>query len=212
MRTLLLLLCSLTILFASCQPKVVGKGPWVQKIDSEELSKIVINFSTKMKIDKHLELEDSWATYDDYITKMYLKYSSQRLLTVYDARLLVVELVEELLTRLNNNEIISYELSDFPFTADNLDVQIIFESFHGLYVDPLYVGCIWLKNGCTHFYAFDSKNPTLIKNDWKDHRSEPYSKSRMLALLKKEADLPYIQSEPKNYDLFEETDFKKIDF
>ena len=52
--------------------EIGGVGPWVKKIDSEELSRIVINFSTKMKIEKHLELEDSWAAYDDYITKLCL--------------------------------------------------------------------------------------------------------------------------------------------
>ena len=80
MRYFVILLMFLTTIFASCQRKVVGTGPWVKKIDSEELSKIVINFSVKMKIDKHLELEDSWAEYDDYITCLCLQYSSQRLL------------------------------------------------------------------------------------------------------------------------------------
>src|SRR5205085_1310811 len=97
MRKLAILWMFLSAILTSCQPKVVGEGPWVKKIDSEELSSIIINFSTKMKIDKHLELEDSWASYNDYILKICLTYSSQRLLTVYDARLLMVEVVEELL-------------------------------------------------------------------------------------------------------------------
>jgi hypothetical protein len=193
MRNVAILWMFLAAVLTSCQPEVVGTGPWVKKIDSEELSRIVINFSTKMKIDKHLELEDSWAAYDDYIIKMCLRYTSQRLLTVYDARLLMVELVEELLYRLNNNSVISFELDHFPFTADDLDIRINFESFYGRWIDEQYVGLAWLQAGCVHFYAFDRKDPSLNGIDWDHDRFEPYTKSRELALIKKQADLPYIE-------------------
>ncbi|CUI15708.1 conserved putative secreted protein [Candidatus Protochlamydia naegleriophila] len=182
------LVCTAILVLTSCQTKTVGDGPWVKKIDSEELSKIVISFSAKMKIDKHLELEDSWAAYDDYIKKLCLQYSSQRLLTVYDARLLMVELVEELLYRINNHSLISFELEHFPFTADDLDVKINFESFYGRYIDEQYVGLAWLQAGCVHFYAFDRKDQSI---DWSHDRFEPYTKSRELALIKREVDLPF---------------------
>lgn len=188
-RLVLALMLFVALLISGCRPGVKGSGPWVKKIDSEELSKIVINFSVKMKREKHLELEDSWAAYDDYLTKICLQYSSQRLLTVYDARLLIVEVVEDFLYRLNNNDIVSYELDHFPFTARDLDVKINFESYYGRYVDELYVGLAWLKGGCVHFYAFDRKDDGI---DWSHERFEPYSKSRELALLKRQADLPYV--------------------
>ncbi len=195
MRIVMILLIFSAALLTSCQPAMEGTGPWVKKIDSEEISKIVINFSTKMKIDKHLELEDSWAAYDDYITKICLQYSSQRLLTVYDARLLMVELVEEFLYRLNNNTIVSYELDHFPFSADDIDVKITFESYYGRYIDEQYVGMAWLQAGCVHFYAFDRKDVSLNGIDWDHHRFEPYTKSRELALIKKQADLPFTNPE-----------------
>lgn len=193
MRYAAILLMVFTALLMSCTPKVVGEGPWVKKIDSEALSTIVINFSTKMKIDKHLELEDSWAAYDDYIKKICLQYSSQRLLTLYDARLLMVELVEEFLDRLNNNTVVSFELDHFPFTADDLDVKINFESYYGRFIDEQYVGLVWLQAGCVHFYAFDRKDPSYNGIDWDHDRFEPYTKSRELALIKKAADMPYIE-------------------
>lgn len=193
MRKFAILWMLLTAIVTGCQPTVVGDGPWVKKIDAEELSRIVINFSTKMKIDKHLELEDSWAAYNDNILKICLKYSSQRLLTLYDARLLMVEVVDEFLWRLNNNTIVSFELDHFPFTADDLDVQINFESYYGRYIDELYIGLAWLQAGCVHFYAFDRKDPSLNGIDWDHYRFEPYTKSRELALIKKLSDIPYIE-------------------
>lgn len=193
MRHIAILWMFLAAILTSCQTKIVPKGPWVKKIDSEAISTIIINFATKMKIDKHLELEDSWAAYEDYITRLCLQFSSQRTLTVYDARLLMVELVEDLLYRLNNNEIVSFELDHYPFTANDLDVKINFESFYGRYIDELYVGLVWLQAGCVHFYAFDRKDTELNGTDWDHHRFEPYTKSRELALIKKQADLPYIE-------------------
>ncbi len=176
------------LIMSGCRPGVEHEGPWVKKIYSEEFSRLVINFSRKMKAEKHLELEDSWVAYDDYVTKICLKYSSQRLLTVYDARLILVELVEDFLYRLNNNDIISFELDHYPFTAMDLDVKLNFESYYGLYCDELYIGLAWLQAGCVHFYAFDRKDDKI---DWSHDRFEPYAKSRELALLKKQADLPY---------------------
>lgn len=176
------------MMLTSCQPTTAPSGPWIKKIHSEEFSRLVINFSTMLKEEYGLELEDSWIAYDDSVKKFCLKYSSQRLLTVYEARLLIVELVEEFLYRLNNHALISYELDRFPFSANDLDVQINFESFFGHFVDPLYIGLLWLQCGCVHFYAFDIKDPNI---DWNHDRFEPYFKSRELALLKKEADIPF---------------------
>ena len=190
MRSLVLtLMLFAAMIISGCRPGVKTGGLMVKKIYSEEMSSIVINFSVKMKREKHLELEDSWIAYDDYIKKICLQYSSQRLLTVYDARLVMVELVEDFLYRLNNNEIISFELDHFPFTANDLDVKLNFESYYGRYIDELYVGLAWLKGGCVHFYAFDRKDDGI---DWSHDRFEPYSKSRELALIKRAADLPYV--------------------
>lgn len=191
-KFLIKFLC-LAIIIMGCQKVTVpaGAGVWVKKIDSEEISRIVINFSRKMKQEHFIELEDSRVEYNDFVKKIYLEYSSQKLLTVYDARLLMVELVEEFLYRLNNNTIVSFELERFPFTADDIEVKINFESFYGRYIDELYVGLAWLKCGCVYFYAFDIKDETGI--DWSHDRWEPYFKSRELALLKKEADMPFLE-------------------
>jgi hypothetical protein len=195
-RLTLWLICASILILTSCQKKVVVSEPEVKKIDSEELSKIIINFSAKMKIDKHLELEDSWASYEDYIKKLYLRYSSQRLVTLYDARLIMVELVEELLYRINNHSILSYELEHFPFTADDLDIKINFESFYGRYIDEQYIGLVCLQDGGVHFYAFDHKDQSI---DRFHDRFEPYTKSRELALIKRDIDLPFIDTSDSIY-------------
>lgn len=189
--------CALfALILVGCHSKHIEEIPMTSNIHSEELSRIVINFSTKMKIDKHLELEDSSVFYDDSVLKISVQYSSTRLLTVYDARLLIVEVVDELLWRLNNNNIVKRELAHFPFTAADLDVKITFENYYGIHIDDLYVGTLWLQDGLVYYYAFDCRDSTYLGIDWEHHRLEPYYKSRELALIKKEADLPYVEQIP----------------
>lgn len=165
------------------------------EVDSEELSRLVINFALKMKVEKHLELEDSWSESHDSLDRMTLRFSSQRLLTVYDARLLLVEVVEEFLSRLNQNSILRHQLWKTPFEAGDLDVKINFESYYGRYIDEKYVGCVWLNQGMVYFYAFDAKDHSYNGIDWRHFRIEPYAKSRELALLKREADLGEMSGE-----------------
>jgi hypothetical protein len=192
MRIFTSLIMLFIAILTSCQTGTVGEGPWVKKVDSEEASRLVIFFSNEMKERFGLELEDSRMTYDDDIRRFYLEYSSQKLMTVYDARLMLVELVEEFLRRVNNHSVLSFELECFPLTARDVEVKINFESFYGLYADPLYVGQVWLNCGCVRFYAFDRKNNDI---DWDHHRFEPYFKSRELALIKKEADTPALDKD-----------------
>jgi hypothetical protein len=181
------------LILASCQIRTIGIGSWIKKIDAEEASRLMLNFAAKMKREQRLDLEDSRLVYNDYIKKWYIEFSSQRLVTMCEARLLLVTVVEEFLYRINNHSLLSFEVEQFPFTASNLDIKINFESFHGLYVDPLYIGQIWLKCGCAYYYAFDRKVQDI---DWSHDRWEPYFKSRELALLKQEADIPFTEPLP----------------
>lgn len=181
-------------LLSGCREKIITEGPLVQKIDTIELSSIVLNFSAKVGANCNLFLEDSYAAYDDDIKKICLRYSSQKLLTLAEARLLIVELTEEFLDLLNSAPPLTFEFGQLPLTPQHLDIRINFESFYGKYCDEQYIGLIWLQTSCVHFYAFDRKD---IKLDFDHHRTEPYFKSKEVALIKKEADAPYIEMESR---------------
>lgn len=193
MRILIATLALFTIsILGSCRVVPDKSNPPHEAIDSEELSRLVINYSATLGDVCGLTLEDSRIVYCEEIKKIYLEYASQDLLTMCEARLLMVEVVEGFLSRLNNHTVLSFEVERFPFTADDLQVIINFESYYGMFVDPLYIGLIWLQNGCVRYYAFDIKN---FDADWSHQRFEPYFKSRELALLKKEADIPFEERE-----------------
>lgn len=166
---------------------------WERTVDVPEVSKLVAFFAAEMYDKYRLELEDSCVLRDaKSIYRFYLSFSSQRLITLCEARLLLVEVADEFLNRVNSHSILGFQLDHSPLTGEDVDFNINFESFFGLYVDPLYIGKIMLWEGMSYFYAFNIKNPDA---DWSNQKFEPYFKSRELALAKKEADMAYSKGE-----------------
>ena len=53
MRSWALVIMIFAACLTSCQPTTIGDGPLVQKIDSEEASRLVLHFSSKMKKKTH---------------------------------------------------------------------------------------------------------------------------------------------------------------
>lgn len=197
-RNLVILLILVSL--AGCGPKTPIRDDWMEwerswstweGVDAPEISRLVAIFSAKMKHEERLDLENSFAIIEDgFIQKMYLEYSTQRLLTLSETRLLMVTIVDGFLDLLNRHTELSFQLSHFPFTSADLDVTLNFESYFGLYVDPLYMGRVYLRNGCVYYYAFDIKN---INADWWHQKTEPYLKSREFALFKQMAEMPYTE-------------------
>jgi hypothetical protein len=144
-----------------------------------------------LRHEKHLRLEDSRVFYTDTINTVRMEFTSQDVLEVREARFLIVDVVEGLLAELNKNHVIAPQFVKYPLTPDQLEIYINFESFHGIFVDPYYVGYVMLENGTTHFWAFDVKENG--RNIW-DYRVEPYEKSREFTVYEREAE-----------DLFEKT-------
>lgn len=186
MRTLALI-CSL--LFSGCTTVYHQSNP-VKVIDSEEMTWIVQKVMTKYKHaeGRRLKLEHSSTLYDKNIRGLRLEISSQEILEVNQARDLFVDLVEDFLKEINTNPIISNELSSYPFTPDQLDIAINFESFFGIYVDPFYVGCVEMKCGMVRYSAFDMKD--RYWHSWHS-RVEPYSKTREISILERAAEKDY---------------------
>lgn len=155
-------------------------------IDSSEMTYIVQRQMAKYRHEKtrRLRLEHSRFEYSTGTPYMHLEMSSQSILEVKEARYLLVDFVEDLLKGINLNPIIAAQLPS-TFTADQLDIEINFESYLGEYVDPFYVGCIELKCGMAYYYAFDLKDEN--RYSWHS-RVEPYATSREVATLERAAE------------------------
>lgn len=156
--------------FWNSEPTIVSLK---KKIDSQSAVNLVIEYSQKLEREHHLFLEDSNFYYDNEILCIELDYSTQDLLTIKEARRILVEMVQDLMERLNEDEVLADKLK-YPFKAKRLQIYIDCQSFFGLYVDPFYVSWIILENGKSYFYAFDLKNHGY---DFWHSRIEPFFKS-----------------------------------
>lgn len=174
----LLLLCGCTVRHYSAPVKV---------INSEEMTWIIAKVAEKWKHQRgqRLKLEHSATHYNQTgITSLRVELSSQEILEVNKARDLFVDFVEDLLREINSNPIISNQLAASPFTANQLNIEINFESFYGIYVDPFYIGCICLGDGMVRYGAFDMKDEYW--HSWHS-RVEPYTKTREISMLERAA-------------------------
>ncbi|MCB1114128.1 MAG: hypothetical protein KDK62_05165 [Chlamydiia bacterium] len=158
------------------------------RIDAEEFSRTVIRFSTYLKREKGLQLEDSRLYYTDCAERLRLVYSTQKIIDLCAARELLVDVVEGFLEELNSNSITRSDLCDNYFTADNLEVYINFESYYTEYVDPFMVAWIVMDQGLATYYMGTLKQ--WYYDRW-HNRVEPYYKSLQFVEAQREADMIY---------------------
>jgi hypothetical protein len=167
------------------------KDEWSVAIDEAETVHAIQHYLAYLRHEKHLRLENACVWYRDNINSVRMEFTSQDVLEVREARFLLVDLVEGLLAELNRNPVIAPSLVTFPLMPEHLEIYINFESYHGLYVDPYYVGYIKLENGEASYLAFDIKAPG--RNNW-DFRTESYAKSREFTVYEREAEKLFKES------------------
>lgn len=181
-------------LIGCCKEKSMYEDRFIKEIDTDDLSSMVIGFATELSHQRnHLFLEQAYVVYNKPETKIRLEFSSQGILTMGEARHLLVDIVEGLLDRINDTALAAEVLPN-PFTADNLEIYIDLQSFHGEFVDPFYVGWIVLEKGHAFYYAFTLKNQDL---DFWHVRQEPYFKSRSFTMFERAAEENYQRNRPK---------------
>lgn len=178
----------------------------------EEVSRAVIDYSTRMRYEKHIRFEDSTTYFHipppppPYIAEppkppvidlIKVIYSSQAILELEEGRAFFVDVVEGLLQELNKSAAIKSRMENGSVSADDLEIYISFESFYMEYVDPTDVVWIVLKKGIVTMYMGSIKDVTRNKDFW-DQRIEPYYKSKQFVMLEREADVMYRPAPQKN--------------
>gem|GEM_PF-3600675 len=193
MRKLLMFL-SLSFAAFSCA-RVAPPPPPTKLVSASEITwiteKVMAKWENQEK--RRLKLEHSELRYTGNRLTFRLELSSQAILEVCEARSLFADFIEDLLREINTDPIVSGELTDYPFTAEQLHVDINFESFFGKYVDPFYIGYIEMRRGMVRYYAFDQKDRERYM--W-HARCEPYWKTRELAAIQRETRRQFIEQNP----------------
>lgn len=155
-----------------------GRTP---NINNEEAISTVQQFSEKMKYEKALFLEDSVVYYETAIHRFRLDFSTQAILTLPEARELIVDVADDFLSFLNGNPELMFARGEF--TECDLEIYINAQSFYGYYNDVNRVGLITLRNGISHFFSFATLDPD--RDHWKK-REEFFWQSRAIVEAQRE--------------------------
>ena len=160
-------------------------------VDADEIIYALNTWVETINVDRKHQIifEDSRIFYnDEYIEKFWLKFVTQDIVDIWQARKIITEIVEGWVERFNHDPRLYVNALDNELSPANIDVTIIFESWEGLYIDPLYVASINLQDGMVYYYAYDVFDPSL---DVWHQRVEPYNKTRLLADAKMRATIPW---------------------
>lgn len=159
------------------------------KKDSDPFTDVVLRYSTALKYEKNLNLEDSFVCYENGKAKsVRMDFISQDVISLCEARFLLVDLVEGFLKEINRTRDAVGESVKGHFSPDDLEIYIHYECDYVGYVDTAYIGWIRLKDGISVFYAGDIDSYT---QDFWHSRQEPYSKSLEIATVMRDSEAAY---------------------
>lgn len=167
--------------------------PWVEKIEVNPFSEVIIPYALELRKEKRLRFEDSEVFYDEYVQRFRVVFSTQLILELCEARELMVDVVEGLLERMNNNPWVVESFNHQPITADDLELYFSYETYYVEYIDPTFIAWMSLTDGYVRFY--DGVLKDFTKDFW-DARIEPYAKSLEFVRIAREAEENYKLAHP----------------
>jgi hypothetical protein len=187
MRSLFILFLALSL--TGCQLVHRIRTDETKKIDSNPFTDVTLRYATALKYEKNLNLEDSFVCFEEGKAKtVRLDFTSQDIISLCQARFLLVDLVEGFLKELNRAEEALTQNPKGHFTANDLEIYIHYDSDYVDYVDTAYIGWIRLKDGVSVFYAADIGS---YSQDFWQSRQEPYEKSLEIATVMRDAESDY---------------------
>lgn len=177
----------------------------VLSIHAEEITAIVQDYSVELKNYKHLYLQHANTYYNEEgIHTIQLRYISQDLLELCEARKLIIDVSEGMLDQLNCNPLLVPEFTNHAFYPFNLEIYISFESYFAKYVDPFYVKWITMEDAKIAFYMADvNDNDKLC---W-HARKEAYNTSRDIVFYQRLAEDKFKAEHEPNRSVFSDKRF-----
>lgn len=173
-------------------PNPFAPRPLDTAINVEEITYLVENVTVNLRHRKHLYLQHAVSYFYDSVQSLRLEFVCSDVIDLTKARELLVDTVEDLLAALNQDPLISSQFEQYPLTADRLEIYIDYDSFYGLFVDPIRVAWTGMIDGIVSFYYFDLKDPEDDCWHWK---KEFYKTTRELVVYRRSAERRYQESQ-----------------
>lgn len=136
--------------------------PYVQRTVMTQ----VVPYSLELRALYNVNLQRSTVQIRDGELLIWLDFETMNIMTIDDARDLVVNLTEGLLARLNQQQVLRDLTPNGEITEYNLFINIRFDSWFAVHIDPLYLGRVVLDGGEVFYYA---QTGTYRGRDFKVH-------------------------------------------
>ncbi len=160
--------------------------------DTEEVSKIVIEYGRELEDTHNLFLYNSHCVFDEKVRKIRIDFTSQASIELCEGRQVLVDTVEGYLKRFNEHSILRGKFNNRPIRPENLEIHITYQSFFNKFVDSEYLAYIIMENGTSFFYSSELNVP---HTDVWMQKVEPYLKTKQFADIKAQAEVPYDERE-----------------
>lgn len=134
---------------------------------------IVRNYIKEFAIPRRLILTSQGGAMMDDIQEISLSFVSFDALNIDQARILYVDMMEELLHRINCHENIRFYLHNYPFLESNIKLMIGFEDSQKKITSDGHVALMSIaKNHSIYFAAYNS-----VKQEFYTIHEEPYDEA-----------------------------------
>lgn len=163
----------------------------IRNVDYHGLVNVVFGWGTEIKYKEGTIMCSSCAVMDKKIKTIRMEFVSQDIFELQEARNFLVYVVEGLLERVNEYATLSGSLDTRPFSPQNLEIIVTYESFHNYFVDPTYNGRTALINGEV---VFNDSNVYNSDVDEFGCKHEPYFLTKQLVDIEKRYKTPYTHS------------------
>lgn len=119
-------------------------------------------FCKQLQKTHHLYLIGSGGGMMDNVESISLTFVSHQKVNVEQGRKILVDVSETLLNRINAYPQIKPHLNNFPFTANNLDISILFETPSGEFLRGEYLASLSVDEGRVIYAKYDPLNKKLF--------------------------------------------------
>ncbi|MCH9634537.1 MAG: hypothetical protein S4CHLAM7_12900 [Chlamydiae bacterium] len=129
------------------------------------LSDYIVTFNDHITQQQQLSYTGFYERGSAGIHEISLYYSSTKLLSLDQARTLVVEFINEFLSGLNQSARLKSQLQPYPFTEKGLDIVIFFRNDRGGYAPSPYIGQVSIQKGIVTYSKFIRGQFEVIKQE-----------------------------------------------
>lgn len=161
---------ALLTLLTSCSP-ATSISPEVRSF----LNRYEKNIYETEKTEVRLKEYGSIGRYNPEVNEIGIMLSCEEKMSMEEARIKFVRVVEDLLVKINTAPEMSDVLYEYPFTAQHLAIEIKFFQGEGddeIYVEPPFIAAVSLVDGMIYYSVRDSKLQ-LLDFVWE----EPYEEA-----------------------------------